>query len=153
DIDGAESNLAKVERVVLTAPADGVLAETRHARGIIDLAAGRFDEAWEELRHLFEPDHPSHHETAQGWAISDLTDAAVATDNVGEASAVLRGLESDPVRVRMPWWRIGMAYARAVLLAHDGDPEAESAFAAALAMDLDGWPLARARLSLAWGIW
>ena len=55
DIEGAEARIAEVERVVLGAQAEGVLAETRHARGIIDLAAGRHDEAYEQLRHLFDP--------------------------------------------------------------------------------------------------
>ena len=54
----------------------------------------------------------------------------------------------------MPWWRIGFAYARSVLAATTGDPgSAEAAFAAARAMDLERWPLARARLSLAYGTW
>ena len=61
DIDGAEARIGDVERVTLGAQADGVLAETRHARGIIDLAAGRHDEAYEQLRHLFDPAHPSYH--------------------------------------------------------------------------------------------
>jgi hypothetical protein len=44
DIVGAETSIRDVERVVLGAQADGVLSETRGARGIIDLAAGRNDE-------------------------------------------------------------------------------------------------------------
>ena len=65
----------------LGAQADGVLAETRHARGVIDLAAGRHDEAYEQLRHLFDPTHPSYHATISGWAISDFADAAALTDH------------------------------------------------------------------------
>ena len=53
----------------------------------------------------------------------------------------------------MPWWRMG-AYGRAVLAATAADAaSAESAFATARAMDLQCWPLARARLSLAYGTW
>ena len=132
----------------------GVLAEMRHARGIIDLAAGRHDEAYEQLRHLFVPDHESYHATIAGWATSDFVDAAVATDHAEEAAAVLGRLEADAVRMKMPWWRIGVAYGRAVLAAKTGDTaSADAAFATARAMDLERWPLARARLSLAYGTW
>ena len=58
DIDGAEARIRDVERVTLGAQAHGVLAETRHARGVIDLAAGRHDEAYEQLRRLFDPTIP-----------------------------------------------------------------------------------------------
>ena len=45
----------------------------RHARKIlIDLAARRDDEAYEQLRHLFDPAHASYHATVGGWAISDF---------------------------------------------------------------------------------
>ena len=116
DIDGAEGRIGDVERVTLGAQAEGVLAETRHARGIIDLAAGRHDDAYEQLRHLFDPTHPSYHATVGGWAISDFAYAAALTDHgAEEAAAVLRRLEEDAVRMKMPWWRIGVAYGRAVL--------------------------------------
>jgi ATP/maltotriose-dependent transcriptional regulator MalT len=154
DIVGAEARIGDVERITLGAQADGVLAETRHARGIIDLAAGRHDEAYEQLRHLFDPAHPSYHATVGGWAISDFADAAALTDHGAEATRVLARIESDAVRMKMPWWRIGVAYGRAVLAAKTGDAaSADSGFATARAMDLERWPLARARLSLAYGTW
>ena len=153
DTDGAEALMAEGERAILEAPAAGVLAEMRHARGIIDLAAGRHDEAYEQLRHLFEPDHESYHALVSGWAASDFVDAAVASDHADEAAALLRRLEADAVRMKMPWWQIGVAYGRAVVAAAIGDAFADSAFASALAMDLERWPLARARLSLAYGTW
>src|SRR5258706_15164111 len=67
---------------------------------------------------------------------------------------VLRRLEEDAVRMKMPWWRIGGAYGRAVLASTTGGAaSADSAFATAREMDLEHWPLARARLSLAYGTW
>jgi DNA-binding CsgD family transcriptional regulator len=154
NIEGAEARMGEGERVVLAARTNGVLAETRHARGLIDLAAGRNAEAYEQLRHLFDPGHESYQATIVGWGTSDFADAAVATGHHQQAASVLGALESDPVRMKMPWWRIGVAYGRAVVAAHAEDaPAAESAFAAARAMDLARWPLARARLSLAYGTW
>ena len=154
DIDGAEARMGEGERVALEAPAPTVLAEIRHARGIIDLAAGRQDDAFEQLRHLFVPDHGSYHATVAGWATSDFVDAAASTDHAEEAAAVLDRLEADVVRMKMPWWRIGVAYGRAVLADKTGDAaSADAAFATARAMDLERWPLARGRLSLAYGTW
>jgi DNA-binding CsgD family transcriptional regulator len=154
DIDGAEARIRDVERVTLGAQAHGVLAETRHARGVIDLAAGRHDVAYEQLRHLFDPTHASYHAAIGGWAVSDFADAAALTDHVAEAIQAVARLEADAIRMKMPWWRIGVAYARAVLAAKTGDvPSADAAFATALAMDLERWPLARGRLSLAYGTW
>jgi DNA-binding CsgD family transcriptional regulator len=154
DIDGAEAIMAEGERVVLEASAAGVLAEMRHARGIIDLAAGRHDEAYEQMRHLFDPDHESYHAIISGWATSDFVDAAVATDHAEHVATVLRRLEADAVRMKMPWWRVGVSYGRAVLAAQTGDAaSAGLAFATARAMDLERWPLARARLALAHGTW
>jgi DNA-binding CsgD family transcriptional regulator len=154
DIVGAEARMGDVERVTFGAQAEGVLAETRHARGIIDLAAGRHREAYEQLRHLFDPAHPSYHATIGGWAISDFAYAAAVTDHDAEGTRVLARLEADAVRMKMPWWRIGVAYGRAVLAAKTGDAaSADSAFATAGAMDLERWPLARARLRLAHGTW
>ena len=106
------------------------------------------------LRHLFVPDHESYHATVAGWATSDFVDAAASTDHAEEAAAVLDRLEADVVRMKMPWWRIGVAYGRAVLADKTGDAaSADAAFATARAMDLERWPLARARLSLAYGTW
>jgi DNA-binding CsgD family transcriptional regulator len=153
DIEAAESRIRDAEQVVVTAPGGAAAAETRHARGLIDLAAGRYDDAYEQFRHLYDRDHPSYHPTVAGWAVSDFVDAALRTDHVRETADVLHGLEADTVRMKMPWWRIGLAYGRARLAGQVGDPAAiEAAFDYALAMDLARWPLARARLALAHGI-
>jgi len=154
DIDGAEARIRDAEQVELNAPAGAALAETRHARGIIEIAAGRYDDAYEQLRHLFDPEHPSYQATVAGWAVSDFADAASKTGHVAEAEEVVRFLEADTVRMKMPWWKIGVAYARLVLAghaAHGSAGDLDAAVAAARAMDLDRWPLARARLSLAYG--
>ena len=76
------------------------------------------------------------------------------TDHGTAATRVLTRLEADDVRMKTPWWRIGVSYGRAVLAATSGDAAAaEAAFATARSMDLERWPLARARLSLAYGTW
>ena len=153
DIAGAEARIREVERLGV-GQADGVLAETRHARGIVDLAAGRADDAYEQLHHLFDPDHPSYHPTVSGWAISDFGSAAAQTGRLDEASRVLDRVEADVARMKMRWLRIGSSYARAAIAAERPDTaDAERAFATARSNDLERWPLARARLELCYGIW
>jgi hypothetical protein len=102
DIDGAEARIRDAEQVELNAPAGAALAETRHARGIIEIAAGRYDDAYEQLRHLFDPEHPSYQATVAGWAVSDFADAASKTGHVAEGEEVVRFLEADTVRMKMP---------------------------------------------------
>ena len=153
DIDGAEERWREAELVVVRAPANAAAAETRHARGLIDLAAGRPDDAYEQLRHLFDQGDPAYHPTISGWATTDFVDAATTTDHVAEAADVLDRLEADNVRMKMPWWRIGVAYGRVLLAVQGGEVSSiDAAFASARSMDLGRWPLARARLSLAHGI-
>jgi DNA-binding CsgD family transcriptional regulator len=153
DLASADERMGEATRIELM-NANGVLSETRHARGVIHLAGGRVEEAYEELRHLFDPGHPSYHVTVSGWAISDFADAAGATGHTDDVVAVIDRLAADAVRMKTPWWRIGVAYAQAVVAAQAADAaDAEAAFTSARAMNLERWPLARARLSLAYGTW
>ncbi len=153
DIAGAEARIREVERLGV-GQADGVLAETRHARGIIDLAAGRVDDAYEQLRPLFDPAHPSYHPTVSRWAIADFGFAAAQAGRLDEASRVLDQVEADDVRMKMTWLRIGSSYARAAIAAERRDiAAAEQAFATARSIDLARWPLARGRLALSYGMW
>lgn len=154
DIDGAEARIADLQQVGLGAHADGVAAQRRSAWGNIDLAAGRYEDAYERLRPLFDSNDPSYHATFSGTAISEFAYAAVQIHRTAEAEDVVRRLEADTVRMKMPWWRIGVAYAR-VLIAGDREDEVEAAeaFRAAMKLDLERWPLARARLALCHGVW
>jgi DNA-binding CsgD family transcriptional regulator len=154
DVEGAEASIREVERIIVGTQSNATLAVIRHARGMVHLTAGRHQEAYEELRPLFEDEDPSHHRTISGWAISDFADSAALTDHGPEASALLSSFSGDPIRMKMPWLAIGIAYARAVIAAHGDEPdETEAAFAEARAQDLERWPLARARLALAHGTW
>src|SRR5262249_22501839 len=106
------------------------------------------------LRHLFDPDHPSYHATERGWMVSDLADAAAASGHIAEAKRFLVGLEADEMRSEGTWWRVGIAYARAVLTAQGDDASASGrACGDALSVNRERWPLALARRELAHGTW
>ena len=95
DIDGAEARMLRASACPRGA-GPGVLAEMRHARGIIDLAAGRHDEAYEQLRRPVRPRSWVVSRDLAGWATSDFVDAAAATDHAEEAAAVLVASRQTP---------------------------------------------------------
>jgi len=154
DLDAGAVALVEAERVALETPAEGLFANICHAHGMLDLAAGRYEEAFEFLRHIYEPGDRGYHTVVRSWVVSDLVDAAIPSGRAGEASRYLATLETDPGLMASPWQRISTAYARAVMAADGDDADAaETAFASALAPELQRWPLPRARVLLAYGSW
>lgn len=150
DAEQAEALLAAVERdaVVLGAPA--VMQIVEHARGLAALAAGQHADAFSHIRRMFEPSDPAFHPVARCWAIGDLVEAAIHSGNADEARPIVAELETVAARMPSPWLHIGLRYARAQLAV---DEKAEDLFQVALDADLARWPLARARLQLAYGSW
>jgi ATP/maltotriose-dependent transcriptional regulator MalT len=154
DLEGATAAVAEAERHAREAYVDGLMAHLRHAHGILDLAAGRYSDAYASMRHLYERADEGFHTVMRTWALADLVDAAVPAGRTNEARSYVDALLTEHPVVAGPWQQITLAYARAVLAADTGDAEAaEAAFAAALAADLERWPLPRARLLLAHGSW
>jgi DNA-binding CsgD family transcriptional regulator len=150
DAARAESLLANVERDAVQFASPAMMQIVVHARGSASLAAGRHDEAVSQLRRLNDPADPSYHPVGQGWAVADLAEAAIGSGQVEEVRPIVADLERLATTVPWPWLHIGLRHARAVLA---GDDEAEGLFQAALDADLTRWPLARARLQLAYGSW
>ncbi len=154
DLERAAAAAAEADRHARKAYADGLLAQVHHARGLLDLAAGRHADAFDSLRHIHQPGDEGYHPVVGSWSISDLVDSAVPAGHAADAGRFLDALDRQPGLAASPWQRISMAYARAVLAADgDDDAAAEAAFGAALAADLERWPLPRARLLLAHGSW
>jgi DNA-binding CsgD family transcriptional regulator len=114
------------------------------------LGVGRHGDAYEHLRRVFDPADPAYHPFIRCWAIGDLAEAAVHSGHRAAARAVLQELEPLAAQTPSSWFQTGMRYARP-LLADDHD--AEPLFQAALDADLTRWPVARARLQLAYGAW
>ncbi|WP_238006860.1 AAA family ATPase [Dactylosporangium sp. AC04546] len=122
----------------------------QHARGVAANAAGRYDEALGILLRVFDPADPAHHLDMAGWALPDLADAAARAGRPGAAAAIVAAARERAARFPSPMLHRSLAYATAVLAA---DEAAGPAFEQALAMDLTGWPVHRARLHLAYGAW
>ncbi|WP_433605925.1 ATP-binding protein [Dactylosporangium sp. CA-139114] len=147
DHDATERIAAEVEREALAVGARIILAGAQMARGLSALGDGRYAEAYEHLRRVYDPADPAHHLSLCYGLSSYVIEAAVRSGAAGEVRALMGELERRAAAVPSPALHIGLRHARA-LLADDEAPYLE-----ALAADLADWPFARARVLLGYGEW
>ncbi|MFL6117013.1 MAG: LuxR C-terminal-related transcriptional regulator, partial [Catenulispora sp.] len=150
--DGARVRVltAEAEQAGLPVGARPVLARAQMARGLAALGAGRFDEAYTELRRLHDPADPCYQVALRCFAIADLVDAAAHCGRAAAIAEIMREMESAALKTPSPVLHAGLRFARALLA---DDTEAEQLYTAALSADLAGWPFIRARTQLAYGEW
>jgi len=139
---------SQAERVLLTGGLPPLLALVQLARGTAALGAGRYEEAYEQLARIFDPQDPAYHPHLRAWALVDLAEAAGGryqdaarrrhTELIAEAAAT-----------GSPLLHASLAVAAPMLAADDAQALFDAAFGASLA----AWPLHRARLQLAYGMW
>jgi DNA-binding CsgD family transcriptional regulator len=146
----SQSLTREAEAVVLPLGASAVLAGIQLTRGITALGAGRYAEAFEQLRRLLDPADPAYHHFQSSWGIGDFAEAALHTGHLAEAQERVAELEEFATTTPSPWLQVGLVYARPLLAEDDA---AEEHFQAGLSADLSRWPLYRARLLLAYGVW
>jgi DNA-binding CsgD family transcriptional regulator/tetratricopeptide (TPR) repeat protein len=150
EVATAEALATQAEGVGLQFGARAVLSVVQLARGLTSLGDGRHEDAYLQLRRMFNPSDPAYHRMESCWAIGNLAEAAARSGNIDDAREVLEGLERLTQRTPSPWLRVAMGHARALLA---DDTEAEALFQTGLAADLIRWPFDRARLLLAYGAW
>jgi DNA-binding CsgD family transcriptional regulator len=146
----AEALAARAERVGLQFGARAVLSVVQLARGFTALGAGRHEDAYAQLRRMFNPSDPAYHRMESSWAIGNLAEAAVHSGHADEVRALMGDLEELAKRTPSPWLHVAMRHARSLLA---DDAAAEAFFQAGLEADLTRWPFDRARLLLAYGAW
>jgi DNA-binding CsgD family transcriptional regulator len=151
DQDAAERAAAQAERLATPARSSMTLAFAQFGRIYAALGAGQHAAAYQAAERLFDPASPAHHPVVACWIIGDLAEAALRTDQAGEARARVKQVEAASGDVPGTCIAVGLRHARAVLAPDPG--EAEDRFGAALGADLTRWPLQRARLLLAYGQW
>jgi DNA-binding CsgD family transcriptional regulator len=138
--------------VALRAPiaTSSLLAGVQLARGLAELSAARYEQAYRQLRRVFDPADPAFQRVQQVWTLSYLADAAVPTGRQDDARALLAAVEriigDDP----SPGARIALEYSRAALAE---DATAEALFRSALDGGGRRLPWHRARAELAYGSW
>ena len=148
DTDRAERIVAECEQPLLAYGAHPLLALVQRVRGRSLLAAGRHQDAYEELRRIFDPSEPPYQPFASVWALVDLAEAASHAGAVAEARDLVQPLEAVAARSGGELLHSSLRFARAVL----SEPEEiESQLEDALSTDLTAWPFTRARLLLIYG--
>jgi DNA-binding NarL/FixJ family response regulator len=144
--------LLAAEHTALNTPnaSSSLYSGAQMTRGVADLGEDRPEQAYGELRRVFEPTDPAFQRAQQLWAISFLADAAVRTRRGPEARELLATLTHHPATTLSPSARVAMEYAAAVLA---DDASADDAFQAALAGAARRYPWHHARVQLSYGAW
>jgi tetratricopeptide (TPR) repeat protein len=148
--DQAFSYAAEVEMVASRQRLNDLLSCVQLARGAALSNAGRYDEAYPQLRRLFEPSDPTFHQRERFGAMMFLAEAAVEAGQRDDARVVVAGLEDLAASTPSPMLHVHLRYARAIL---SDDASASSLYVDLLSLDLARWPWARARAELAYGSW
>ncbi len=150
DQDRVEVLSGDAERVSLPVAARPVLATVQHARGLAALAGGRYADAYESLRRMYDPGDLSYHLALRCFAVGDLAEAAVRAGRQDAVRGTVDEMEAVGRTTPSPALRAGLRYARALLA---DDTDAEELFMDAIGADMPGWSFARARAQLAYGGW
>ena len=140
---------AQAERVLLTGGLPPLLAQVQLARGTAALGAGRYDEAYEQLARIFDPHDAAYHPHLRAWALVDLAEAAAGGGYQDAARRHHAKLIPEAAATGSPLLRASLAVAAPMLATGD----AQALFDTALDTGLTAWPLHRARLQLAYGMW
>jgi len=149
DTAAAAKLAAEAERVLLTGGVTPLLALVQLARGTVALGAGRYDEAYEQLARIFDPQDPAYHPHLRAWALVDLAEAAAGSGYQDAARRHHAALIAEAAATGSPLLRASLAVAAPMLATDDAQALFEAAFDSGLA----AWPLHRARLQLAYGMW
>ena len=126
-----------------------MLAQVQLARGTAALGAGRYDEVYEQLARIFDPHDAAYHPHLRAWALVDLAEAAVGGGYQDAARRHHAELIPEAAATGSPLLRASLAVAAPMLATGD----AQALFDTALDTGLTAWPLHRARLQLAYGMW
>jgi ATP/maltotriose-dependent transcriptional regulator MalT len=149
DTTTADELTGQAERVMLTGGVPPLLAQVQFARGTTALSTGRYEEAYEQLARIFDPAGTAYHPHLRAWVLVDLAEAASRAGCQQAARAHWAELIPEAAATGSPLLRASLAVAAPMLAAGDAQPLFDDAFRA----DLAAWPLHRARLQLAYGMW
>ena len=150
ELDRALRIAAEAEQISNGKRLNCFLACVQLARGFAWAATRRYDEAYRELRRLYDPNDPAFHHRELFAGVMFLAEAAVHVDKVNDARTVVAWLEEVATVTSAPDLHVNLLYARAVLA---DDDLAENLYREALKEDLVRWPWVRARIELAYGQW
>jgi ATP/maltotriose-dependent transcriptional regulator MalT len=150
EVDRSLRVAAEAEQVSNGKRLNSFLACVQLARGFAWSASRRYDEAYRELRRLYDQDDPAYHHRELFAGLMFLAEAAVHVNMIDDARSVLAELEETAKITSAPDLQVNLLFARAVLA---DDDAAEGLYQSALKEDLVRWPWIRARIELAYGQW
>jgi ATP/maltotriose-dependent transcriptional regulator MalT len=145
----ADALAVGAEQVIVPRRLSNLRAVLELARGVTALGAGKYADAFDHLRRMFDPAGPAFHPTESHTAMRYLAEAAVHAGRRDEARALLPDLAAVASRTPAPLLHASLGYARAVLA---DDTDAEDLYRSALAAERDE-SFDGARLRLAYGVW
>lgn len=90
-------------------------------RATAALGAGRYGDAFADLRRLFDPTEPAHHPFVTHLAVVDLAEAAAGSESHAEARRLLGPLEEQATRTPSPLLHTSLRVARPLLATAEGD--------------------------------
>lgn len=148
--DSRAAQLAtEAEEILAPARVSSGLAIVQTARGLSDLSAGRYNDAFANLGRCLNPSDPAYHHREQFGAVGFYADAAALTGRQDEARGVIARLSEFTVS-SSAGLASSLAYALPILATDD---DAEQAFVQTLAADGPVAPFDRARQQLFYGMW
>jgi RNA polymerase sigma factor (sigma-70 family) len=138
------------ERAGLPAGSAVVLALAQYARGLAGLGRGLHEEAYHQLRRVYQPGDPAYHHQVGCFVIGDFAEAATRSDHADEGARVVAQHQPFTAMTPSPFFHGSMRYAQALLAV---GADAERHFVNALSPARSPMPFLRARLQLAYGEW
>ena len=115
----------------MPAGANITVAFAQFGRVVAGLGSGRYADAYNFAKRLFDPEDSAYHPVISSWLIGDLAEAALHLNRVEEARARVAQVEAATGKNPGSWIALSLDHARAVLA---DDSEAEQRFQAALSV-------------------
>jgi DNA-binding CsgD family transcriptional regulator len=150
ETDSIESTLDQIQAEASRQGTTSFLPRIQVVRGMASVSRGEHEQAFAALRRVFEPDDPLHDPRSTYPALIFLAEAALATDNVALARALIAGIRTAVGATPPLDFRVLEGLATAMLVEND---EAEPAYLEVLSGEAVRWPWVMARGRLAYGTW
>ena len=111
DEDRAAALAAEAEQAAVPVAARPVLATVQHARGLAALGRGRYADAYEHLRRMYDPADTAYHLALRCYAVGDLAESA-ARGVTRESSDRPATLFEEALRADLARWPFARARAQ-----------------------------------------
>jgi DNA-binding CsgD family transcriptional regulator len=148
--DGLEETLAQIEADAIRHGTTSFLPRIQVVRGTALVAAGLYEDGFDVLRRVFDPQDALHDPRSAFPGVMFLADAAVHTGRGPLAQQLIAGVRKQLGTMPPVDFRVVDGYAQAVLA---DDHQAEARYLHALDGEAADWPWVLAQLRLAYGTW